>query len=1493
MVWPTTMSESSGGTETQVPTQLTNLVPQFDPAQHDLEQYTQKVELLSSIWPATKMNELITRLILGTSGAAFQKLQLQRSDMMTGDQKGVERLVTILGGQWGKISLEKKYETFEKAIYRCQQRNDESNDSYLARADVLWTELLASKVSLPELQAYAILRGSQLSAEDKKRVILESEATTQGVLEMCKVNAAVRMLGSGFFHDVTGAKKVKGKIYDNHALIAEDVAESERVLVAEETFEEDFVDQLAAEGDDDAILVCEYESAMQDTIQEDEELAQAYNAYTEARKRLSDRFKNRGFWPSSGSFKGKSKGFKGKGKSSLKGSRKSLQQRILEPNCRICGRKGHWKSECPDRPRSTAGQSSSSQAPTMTVSTMPEPFPSEETLPLEFTMLPEVHDQPIDDTSPQPAHVHVCNGVNQKGCKHPKLGYYLAKWRDNYKWGINSPANQHPLRSEASLLRQQPRQNEPATAVHFAEKLAKDEQILFASHGTHGILDTGATKTVMGSNQVPELLQQLHPEIRKRTYRCQCKITFRFGNEGTLDSQHAIVIPLGQVGLKIAIVPGGTPLLLSNSLLRTLKAQVDVSQKVLVSPFLKKPVSLNLNGRGLFLVDINELALSSRTTGPSAETFMHETLDAKSIQETGVSPVRLSSHVMSENTAEMMQTQNAKHTQSHATHAQSTPNQAACSNHQFHDAHKNVQDTHNHDHQFETQHSPQKVMYQKDDRDALTSQPGSEKSFDRSPPPPHCQHEPIRAPEPPQLLQGRSRGDGEIQVAVTGRDGIVTHHLRKGTFGPSICRDLESRSQVAPMVCAHLRDVPKDRSHEAAALRDPHDREVRDGGNHGAVTDASSSSQAKAEKPTSPDGVRGPRRGGCLARDAEPTDILPERHGVREHHCAAVAHESVGGSCERDSRPAETPIMSDSLWAMGLQNAGDLDSDDVCCSATQVSQYQRQFQELVQQLSKEFQNAFKLTEKCQGSQLQVLEVFCGPQSELTHQAKNLGYRAERFGFQQGDLSTIEGREKLFHLIVQRQPQNLWFSPTCGPWSAWNNLNAAKSVSSFDSIHRQRLQHLYQIALGVVLFRYQYSQKRHFHWEQPRRSLMFMTPLLREIYEYTYSAKFDMCNVGSLKDPENHQFIQKGLEVRTTSHVVYSQLHGRFCRHDHEHQVLEGSTVHQGVRKNRTEFSENYPRKFARSLAKMLTSFGNTRSEPKDFSQWNEVFAAAVKRQSSTRAGTKESPAKRIRTNTAKKSEPLTDSNKRKRKDETNPKDFNMTQRDDLYDLCNKVHSQLPRVGRKEILESEIIQNIQEIIGEKKVVRILACKGTERMLAPPKNMMHGEAPFRKTIALERGTKRVWIENEWEEWETLSQRQLIRGLIPCAVNITVFGCNPSEISPSSAEIQPRQESQSNVPEGRTHPTPVMERTAQDSATEPSPCKPKTETSDQDLFSRNLQIDCENVNQGPKFKSLSGYGKTDPAPVAQESWTPIPASTGTGASSTRISQSFHQRA
>lgn len=217
--------ESSGDSSKAVPNQLATLVPTFDPSKDDLEQYVQKIEMLSDIWPADKLNELATRLVLNANGAAFQKLQLQKSEIMTNSKAGIQKLVSILGGQWGKVGLERKYESVEKALFRCIQKNDESNDSFLARSDIYWTELLSKKTSLEEIRAYVVLRGSLLSQDDKKRVILESDASGSGELDMTKVSQSVRMLGSGFFHEMTGLKKSRGKTYDASALNVDECEE--------------------------------------------------------------------------------------------------------------------------------------------------------------------------------------------------------------------------------------------------------------------------------------------------------------------------------------------------------------------------------------------------------------------------------------------------------------------------------------------------------------------------------------------------------------------------------------------------------------------------------------------------------------------------------------------------------------------------------------------------------------------------------------------------------------------------------------------------------------------------------------------------------------------------------------------------------------------------------------------------------------------------------------------------------------------------------------------------------------------------------------------------------------------------------------------------------------------------------------------------------------------------------------------------------------------
>ncbi|CAL1150804.1 unnamed protein product [Cladocopium goreaui] len=399
---PTGSGSEAGSSTSQVTSQLAYLVPHFDPAKDDMLIYQQKVELVTAAWPKDKYVELVTRLILNCQGSAFQKLQLHQSELLSNDESSIQKLISLLGGSWRRIPLEKQFDEAEQALYHCQQKGDESNDSYLARSEILWSRLLARKLTLEDLQAFIVLRGSSLTPEDKKRVILESDRDSAGKLTSQKVSEAIRMLGANFFMDMTGQRRGKTKVYDQHALTVEDVPESaDGLIAADEMTEEDFVDTLITEGEDeDAAMIADFEAAASDVIQEDLEMAQAFTAYMEARRRLSEKYRNRGFWPTS---KGSNQFNKGKfsgsgGKSFGKGSkfgkgRKTLQDRILQSNCRACGRRGHWKAECPYKGGTTSqsGMSGngSSTAPTTTLVTDLASSGADEALPLEFLGIAE------------------------------------------------------------------------------------------------------------------------------------------------------------------------------------------------------------------------------------------------------------------------------------------------------------------------------------------------------------------------------------------------------------------------------------------------------------------------------------------------------------------------------------------------------------------------------------------------------------------------------------------------------------------------------------------------------------------------------------------------------------------------------------------------------------------------------------------------------------------------------------------------------------------------------------------------------------------------------------------------------------------------------------------------------------------------------------------------------------------------------------------------
>ena len=95
-------------------------------------------------------------------------------------------------------------------------------------------------------------------------------------------------------------------------------------------------------------------------------------------------------------------------------------------------------------------------------------------------------------------------------------------------------------RSQHSVV--QPSKNlgkdQPAKSESLHGKRSHDSTAVsyFATHSSYGILDLGASKTVIGTAQLASLINDLEPQVRAKLQRCPCNITFRFGNEGTLTS---------------------------------------------------------------------------------------------------------------------------------------------------------------------------------------------------------------------------------------------------------------------------------------------------------------------------------------------------------------------------------------------------------------------------------------------------------------------------------------------------------------------------------------------------------------------------------------------------------------------------------------------------------------------------------------------------------------------------------------------------------------------------------------------------------------------------------------------------------------------------------------------------------------------------------------------------------------------------------------------
>ena len=519
---------------------------------------------------------------------------------------------------------------------------------------------------------------------------------------------------------------------------------------------------------------------------------------------------------------------------------------------------------------------------------------------------------------------------------------------------------------------------------------------------------------------------------------------------------------------------------------------------------------------------------------------------------------------------------------------------------------------------------------------------------------------------------------------------------------------------------------------------------------------------------------------------------------------------------------------------------------------------------LVKKFRKEFQaakqesvGAFSRTE-----QYDLLEIFCEPQSQLTHQVQQMGGKAIRWGLAQGDLSEPQNRHQLFKLFNKCRFRHVWCSPSCGPWCKWNQFNALRSLDMAEQILQKRKDSLWQVALSIVICEHQLTIQQEFHWEQPQGSAMWMLPQLKRLFQICELCCFDLCRVAPTSCPgDRSRLIKKGLSVLTSDPIFHKQFHDLKCLKNHEHHAIAGSIKTELGTVSMSEWSGQYNRKFGRQLAHNLLQ---ARKLPH--------FAQKVRLQGlATMATESEPPSKKPRvtepsvsrstiTETSNEAEPL--ENKRRRivgKGGSGIPYVSQSQRSQIENeepkrkpeetwkkMLEEAQKLAPRVGKKCVFSGTLVEHARLQWPHMEIKVAVVSRGNRRYFPCPADaeLHRGEAPFRLMIGKGKHFSDVHVDEQWENWERLVHQKMYKACHPATLSIMLFA--GARAKPNQAFENPPTEAAANLPE-------LMRSEANQQSTHNSEKSKETETTEGADADR-VVVDYTHSHHGPLIHALS---------------------------------------
>ena len=1412
-----------------------HLIPTFKPGETCVNDYTRRLEFLANVWPTEHLAQLAPRACLLTEGAAFQKLvRLDPSKLKVQSLDGIKLVVSTLGGVWGQPKTEHKYERFERAIYSTIQKSDETFSSYVARHEVQYEDMLSLGATLEEMRAYILLRNSGLEAENKKRIIVEAK----GTLEYNKITDALQLLGSRFFGEVQGTSKTGNRTKTYDVNFVDEPEEQAHVSEIEEfmTFQSDFSDEQAievflAEGDEDALVMQQFEEALVETLQSDADIAACLNTYVEARKKLQDKARSRGFWSSG-------KGFnKGKGRGKSKGgfgqffgqrNRPPLAQRILNSNCKLCGLRGHWKAECPSRDRADSSSKPSTSAFAGVTVVIPE---DDDDLGSEQSPT----DVPPDDAVAFMATTQEtfrCPKVLIKGRCHQSLGNPYHHKISNMKLGSLKERLSKLCRRTPSPPR------DPLTVKQVVEEMPL-EQAFFASSGSLGIVDLGASLSIIGKQQFEELCQNLPPSVLSTMKESACQVKFRFGNDSSVQGERAVYFPVHKYWIKVVVVPSNTPFLIANSVFRTLGALIDTDRNTIHFKKLGCTLPIQLSARRLYSLDLAELLTRCPPTEVKhavtvdQQTVCMSTNSEKTIDKQDKGPIKIDRHKDEESYV-------------YRDDSEKGPALASKSSKIISDIHNMVDET----------------------SESWSEDPESKSVFAiSSEPPQHGLPTESVCPTGRPASAADQEGPGGRRLDDLGRDHgdevrrseVSDNRLWQDPCGSHLHGHAD-RTEVPDLVLPILQgqsecqacqvlEVPSTACGTPRGCQSLHESQEcpQSQGKGQGVCDGTDPPAGRTSctgwtSPTCGRGVsqlgngahgRGQSHGDAGAQGSHEQPRIDARSSCRSSEptgkCSSVkGQDIVSDTIEPCTANAHQQDILLAGWSSLFDSNQFWDPEDITHEGEFIG-YNRENNWVATEMwtYMKSQGVHEHSHKGRSIRSDLMEIYCSQDSQLTHSMNRANGDAERFGLKQGDLSTKEGRCRLYDRLLVKQPRHLWMSPRCRAWCRWSQFNMSKSPELAKRILQDRQNDCVHLLLCDALFQYQQwrNPECHAHLEQPDGSQMIYQEELQAVLNQVFRAKCDMCVAGQLKNPFTGEPLKKCTQVLTTSKLMADMLQHLRCNQDHQHGQIEGTIRDPKLgRINLSQYTELYTRQFAQRLARSMISSGrNHETSPK-------ISESACTASNPLSAECETVP-------------------KRRRLEDKQPPTeayLNLYREEKIQKIMEEAKAVAPRVGKMWLTNGPVIQAIQEMFPEYSIVAAELCKGADRRRVPLNSLKPEEAPLRITLGSHRNGVGNFIDQDWEKWSKMSRRQLIRNCSPARLLVTVFA-RPCQ-TPMSSESQSEGPVNQTPADQDIQPTKRFKGT--DRNTELKVGNPTSEVSTSETL-----IDCQKgTHHGPAFMRLT---------------------------------------